>query len=81
METTVAEFNRLAEENEHGELTLRQAERLVELDGVVERFGGKSAALPSTLKGSRSLAAFGHLIERAEALAERVRLELKDDES
>lgn len=80
VETTVAEFSNLAEKHESEELTVRQTERLVELDGIVERLRGRNAALPDHVKG-RSLAAFGHLIERAEALAERVRLELGDDET
>ena len=80
VERTVAEFNRLAEASERGELTIGDAERLVELDGVVERLRGKDAALPNRLKGS-SLTVIGDLIDRAEVLAERVRLELGDEES
>lgn len=80
VEATVAEFNKLAKRKEDGELTDRQAGRLIMLDGVVERLGGKNAALPSDMKG-RSLSAFGDLIERAEALAERVKLELEKEES
>ena len=80
VKATLAEFHRLAEEDESGKLTVQQAERLVELDGVVERLGGKSTAVPNRLK-SKSLSTFDHLIERAEALAERVRLELDDDQS
>ena len=77
VETTVAEFNQLAEIGEQGELTAQQAERLVELDGVVEALRGKSVAVPKHLKGE-PLAAFGDLIGRAEELAERVRRELEE---
>ena len=80
VKATVEEFNALAEANQQGELTIDKAERLVELDGLVERLLGKRAVLPSSLKG-RSLTAFGDLIEKAEALAEQVRLKLEDDES
>lgn len=75
VEATVAEFNRLAEANEHGKLTAQQVERLVELDALVEALRGKSAVVPRHLKG-KPLIAFGHLVDRAEALAERVRREL-----
>ena len=77
VETTISEFNDLAAASEQGGLTVQQAERLVELDGIVERLRGKNAALPSHLKG-KSLVAFGDLIDRAETLAERVRLELEN---
>ena len=75
VEATVAEFNELAEAGEQGKLTVQQVERLVELDGVVEALRGKSVAVASHLKG-KPLAAIGDLIERTEALAERVRREL-----
>ena len=78
VDATIAEFDRLAKRGEQGELTIQDAERLVELDGVVEKLRGKDAALPAGVKG-KSLAAFGELIGRAEALAERVRLELGDE--
>ena len=75
VEATVAEFNRLAEADERGELTAQQVERLVELDAVVEALRGRSVAVPRHLKG-KPLATFGDLVDRAEALAERVRREL-----
>ena len=77
-DATVAEFNELASRNERGELTPPQLERLIELDGIVERLCGKGVALPSHLKG-RPLAVFGDLIGRAEALAKRVKRALEDE--
>lgn len=77
MEATVAEFNELADIEEQGTLSARQAERLVELDGLVEALRGKSVAMPRHLKG-RPLAAFGELVGRAEDLAARVRQELEE---
>ena len=75
VETTVAEFNKIAEADEQGELTAQQVERLVELDALVEALRGRSVAVPRHLKG-KPLAAFGDLVDKAEALAERVRREL-----
>ena len=77
---TVDEFNELAKENANRELTIQQENRLVELDGIVERLRGKNAALPARLKG-KSMAKINDLLERAEVLSERVKLELEDDES
>ncbi len=77
LEATVAEFNKLAEADERGELTAKQVERLVELDAVVEALRGRNVAVPKHLKGE-PLAAFGDLVGRAEALAERVRRELEE---
>ena len=63
VEAAVTEFNELAEASENRELTALQAERLIELDGMVEALRGKGVAVPGHLKGA-PLEVIGDLIER-----------------
>lgn len=78
VENSVSEFNELAATSEARELTVKEVERLIELDGVVERLGGKSTALPEHVK-NESLATFGDLIEKAEALIARIKEEIGEE--
>lgn len=78
VESTVAEFKDLAAANAEGKLSGTETERLIELDGIVERLRGQDLSLPSHLK-RQPLTTFSELVERAESLIQRIEAEIEDE--